>query len=55
MDQKKPKYHMTCFNRFLGNCTGCKRDYNLNHHPNNIDCPNYKKMKILIIEVVKKK
>lgn len=42
----------TCLNRFLGHCEGCKRDYNQNHHPNNIDCPNYQEMAILIVNVV---
>ncbi len=30
-----------CSNRVNGRCPGCKRDYDLNHHPNNLDCRNY--------------
>jgi len=32
----------TCLNRLLGRCkTICTRDYNIKHHPNNLDCPDY--------------
>ena len=41
----------TCLNRFLGRCKGCSRDYNQKHHPNNLDCPNYKELHILVIDV----
>jgi len=42
----------TCLNRFLGRCGGCSRDYNGEHHPNNLDCPNYYEIKLLVVEVV---
>ena len=41
----------TCLNRFLGHCSNCSRDYNENHHPNNLDCPNYVPLDLLIAEV----
>ena len=40
-----------CVNRFIGNCPECKRDYNLNHHPNNYDCPGYKEMNLRVFNV----
>ena len=45
----------TCLNRFLGKCKGCSRDYNSNHHPNNLDCPKYKEIGVLTFEIKEKK
>ena len=39
----------TCVNRVLGFCPNCERDYNLEHHPNNLDCPRYKEMHVMKI------
>jgi len=41
----------TCVNRFLGHCPKCKHDYDPNHKPNNLDCPRYKEIEIVIFEV----
>ena len=41
----------TCINRFLGThpeCQTCERDYNPAHFPNNLDCPRYKEMHVII-------
>jgi len=35
-----------CLNRFLGRCKDCMIDYDPNHHPNNLDCKNYKPIRI---------
>jgi len=43
----------TCLNRFIGRCKECKRDYE-NHHPNNLDCPDYKEIYIDVFEVKKR-
>ena len=42
-----------CLNRFLGRCKDCSEDYNVNHHPNNYDCRDYKELRIVIFEVKK--
>lgn len=44
-------YERTCLNRFIGRCKDCKQDYSQGHHPNNLDCPNYREMKLVIFEV----
>lgn len=41
----------TCLNRFLGRCEKCTRDYDPGHHPNNLDCPNYHEIEVLIVEL----
>ena len=35
----------------LGMCPGCVRDYDPEHHPNNLDCPRYREVVIVIYEV----
>jgi len=45
----------TCLNRFLGRCSNCSRDYNENHHPNNLDCPNYVPLELLVAKVKERK
>ena len=42
---------ITCMHRFCKDCTRCKEDYDLNHHPNNKDCPNYTEVKVHLYEV----
>ena len=32
----------------IGKCGHCKIDRDLNHYPNNLDCPNYKEMRIYL-------
>ena len=49
-DEKNQKVIKTCLNRFLGRCKKCSRDYDPDHHPNNLDCPRYYEIAILIIE-----
>ena len=44
----------TCLNRFLGQCKGCDRDYNIEHHPNNYDCPRHIPFSLLIFDVKEK-
>lgn len=44
-------YVKTCVNRFLRLCEDCTEDYNTDHHPNNTDCPRYKEIELIIIEV----
>jgi len=41
----------TCLNRLIDKCVNCKKDYDINHHPNNYDCKDYKEVKIIIFEV----
>ena len=31
----------TCLRRVLGYCSHCKRDYDPDNIPNNLDCPRY--------------
>ena len=40
-----------CVNRFLSRCSDCKKDLDLNKHPNNFDCPNYKELKLFEVEI----
>ena len=42
---------ITCENRLTRRCKNCKIDYNPNHHPNNLDCENYKTVVMRIFEV----
>ena len=42
----------TCLNRFLGNCKSCSRDYNPEHHPNNLDCSRYYEIEIATFETI---
>ena len=50
-DQQDNKYFKDCLNRVLGRCKGCKRDYNHEHHPNNLDCPRHKGISMFIVEI----
>jgi len=43
-----------CLNRMLGKCKGCAPDLDESHHPNNLDCPMFKPVKMIVIEVVEK-
>ena len=45
---------IACINRMTGRCPDCKRDYNTTHHPNNLDCPNYKPIVLRTFEVKEK-
>jgi hypothetical protein len=47
-------YLKICFNKFLGRCPKCEIDYNLEHHPNNLDCAGFKPFKILMMGVKEK-
>ena len=47
-------YEVTCLNRFIGRCKHCKRDYDQSHHPNNLDCPEYREMRLVIFNVTDK-
>ena len=38
-----------CANKFLGNCPKCIYDVDENHHPNNLECPNYRPMGYLLL------
>ena len=40
-----------CLHKFLGDCPGCTVDLDVNHHPNNYDCPGFKPVLIIIFEV----
>ena len=42
---------ITCLNRMINRCTKCIKDYAPNHHPNNLDCPNYREVKLRTFEV----
>ena len=51
MERNNAKGIEECLNRVLGRCKKCIRDCDINHHPNNYDCPNYKPIKLQIYEV----
>jgi hypothetical protein len=42
-----------CRNQFFKRCN-CTYDVDKNHHPNNLDCPNYKPMGFVYIELDEK-
>lgn len=42
-----------CVNQFLRNCE-CTIDRNIDHHPNNFDCPRYKEMTVWEFKVLAK-
>jgi len=44
----------TCLKRFLGECKRCRVDYDPNHHPNNLDCPWYEEIELLVINFEEK-
>ena len=31
-----------CLSMMIGRCRECSEDYDITHHPNNYDCPDYK-------------
>lgn len=41
----------TCRNRLVGNCKDCERDYRLDHHPNNLNCPFYEGVVLYELEI----
>lgn len=48
---RAPERTVTCLNRFLGRCKGCDPDYDQSHHPNNLDCPGYIPVAMMVFEV----
>jgi len=42
---------VTCLNRYLGRCPKCKRDYDQEHHPNNLDCPHYQRLVLAVADI----
>ena len=40
-----------CLHRLLNCCPNCTKDLDINHHPNNLDCPKYYKINLTIYEV----
>lgn len=44
----------TCLYRTLGECIGCKEDYNPYNHPNNYDCPKYHEINMLEFNVMER-
>jgi len=51
MNNHNKNKNKTCLNRLLKRCKKCKRDYDTKHHPNNLDCPNYHEINILIVNI----
>jgi len=45
----------TCLNRFLGICKHCRLDYDERHHPNNLDCPRYRELSLIVWDLQDKK
>ena len=49
----------TCIYRVTGSCLDCTWDYNVEHHPNNGDCPRHTEVNVYYFtvreEVVKRK
>ena len=46
--EEKIHEQIICANRFYRKykkCEKCERDYNPEHHPNNLDCGNYKEVR----------
>jgi hypothetical protein len=41
----------TCLHRLFGECKECKKDYNLQHHPNNYDCGSYQEINMLVFKI----
>ncbi len=41
----------TCLNRLIGNCPDCQEDYDPEHHPNNLDCQEYRSVNFHTYEV----
>jgi hypothetical protein len=42
-----------CIHRLLGECGGCVQDLDLDHHPNNLDCPRYQAVGIVFLSLVR--
>ena len=40
-----------CKNQFLGICSNCTYDVDPNHRPNNLDCPGYRPIGFVIMEL----
>lgn len=43
-----------CQNQFFNRCK-CTYDVDPNHHPNNLDCPRYKPMGFVSIDLIPKR
>ena len=43
---------LICLNKFIGRCPDCRPDLDVSHHPNNLDCPRFKKMTICEFTVI---
>ncbi len=41
-----------CQGQLLGYCPNCSYDVNKNHHPNNLDCPRYKAIGFVSIDIM---
>ena len=44
---------LECLHRVIGNCKDCIRDFDTSHHPNNYDCPKYREVRIVILNIKK--
>ena len=44
------KIKIECLHRWIGQCKNCQRDFDPNHHPNNLECRAYKVAKIFYVE-----
>ena len=40
-----------CLNGMLGKCPHCKFDVDELHHPNNLDCPRFKPLGFVLIDI----
>jgi len=49
------KEKIICVHKFLGDCPSCSEDFEQFHHPNNLECPMFKKITIYFIEVIERK
>jgi hypothetical protein len=36
----------------IGQCNNCTPDYDTTHHPNNLDCPRYREVPLLIVNPI---
>ena len=44
-----------CKGQLLGTCPKCQFDVDKQHHPNNLDCPNYKFIGCVYIDMLNDK
>jgi len=44
-----------CKGQLLGRCPKCEYDVDKNHHPNNFDCPNFKGIGCVYIDLLEDK